>query len=175
MLTRNEVSIYSVHDWHNVMKAARRKHPYHIEQLEHQNFYDLKQLSGEMLPNRAINEDGATVNWLNIRWIRCMKSTPTQLMYKTDFDQPEFCVLQQNRPRKRGRIAKQQNTRVDLSQAYATKFKISAAKRTDLIGLCASGVIPAEFHQFYENIPATKKVKIGSQNLPWMRMMKMTI
>jgi hypothetical protein len=103
--------------------------------------------------------DGETINWLNIRWIRYEKKSPTQLLYKTDFDQPEFSVLNQNRTNKRGRIAKQQNPNASLTQAYKKKFEISAAKREDLLGLCRAGVIPNEFHQFYFDIPAATRVR----------------
>ena len=153
------VSIYSIHDWHNVMKSARRSKPYNVQQLFHDDFYDLKKLSEDILTNRTVNVDGETINWLNIRWIRYEKKSPTQLLYKTDFDQPEFSVLNQNRTNKRGRIAKQQNPNASLTQAYKKKFEISAAKREDLLGLCRAGVIPNEFHQFYFDIPAATRVR----------------
>ena len=153
------VSIYSIHDWHNVMKSARRSKPYNVQQLFHNDFYDLKKLSEDILTNRTVNVDGETINWLNIRWIRYEKKSPTQLLYKTDFDQPEFSVLNQNRTNKRGRVAKQQNPNASLTPAYKKKFEISAAKREDLLGLCRAGVIPNEFHQFYFDIPAATRVR----------------
>jgi len=55
-------STYSPEDWKIIMRSARRRKPYHVEQLYYTDFYDLKDLAGQILPNRKQNTKGGTVN-----------------------------------------------------------------------------------------------------------------
>ncbi|MEW8548305.1 MAG: hypothetical protein AB2693_32780 [Candidatus Thiodiazotropha sp.] len=44
-----------------------------------------------------------------------------------------------------------------------SKLPISAAKKKDLLQMCRTGVIPPEFHHFYESLPSSSSVpdKLG--------------
>jgi hypothetical protein len=38
-----------------------------------------------------------------------------------------------------------------LNALYGTKLCITAEKKTDVVSLCTSGIIPSEFHQYYKS------------------------
>ena len=46
---------------------------------------------------------------------------------------------------------------------YDSKLPISAAKKNDLMQMCRTGVIPPEFHDFYETLPSNSSApdKLG--------------
>lgn len=61
-------------------------------------------------------------------------------------------------------IRTQKRTRVpECMQAppklYKEKLPISLAKKKDLISLCDSGIIPDEFHSYYQSLPAARNLK----------------
>ena len=139
---KKNVEIFSLHEWVNVMKCARRKHPYTVIPLTHSDFYDLKTLSSTLIKNRNKTADGENINWLFIRWIRIQSTTPYQLLVKTSFDE-EFKMINQLQSRGRPSLLK-------IVPAYPTKIAITTAKYHDLLNLCNSGIIPLQYHDFFE-------------------------
>jgi hypothetical protein len=51
------LSLYSIHEWVNVMKSARRNRPYNVKELQYNDFYDLKELTKSVLTNTKQNGD----------------------------------------------------------------------------------------------------------------------
>lgn len=139
--SRNK-NLYLPNDWFNVMLSARRRKPYTVIEMKHDDFYDLKDLAQQTLSNRRTNTEGETVNWLDIRVIRVEKSKPNTVFYKTDFDE-EFMKLEQNLV-----------TDTLPKPAYTSPMPITKAKKHDLISLCQSGAIPSYYHDFYHNLPS---------------------
>jgi hypothetical protein len=45
-----------------------------------------------------------------------------------------------------------------LVKKYTSRQAISAAKKTDLVGLCKNGIIPSEYHEYYKSLPANNNV-----------------
>jgi len=41
------VAVYSMHEWVNVLKSARRHNPYSVKVIHYSEFYDLKHLARE--------------------------------------------------------------------------------------------------------------------------------
>ena len=142
------LSVYSVHEWVNVLKSARRHNPYAVQVLDYSDFYDLKTLASKLVSNRKRSAAGITINWLDVRWIRVQKSMPNTILFKTDFDQPEFDVMTQKRI---SRMPK-------LMHAYQCPLPISAAKYTDLVSMLKTGIIPEAYMQFYQGLPHNSKV-----------------
>lgn len=52
------VSIYSPNDWCNIMRMARRKHPYKVIRLKFEDFIDLKKLHTDTMVNFSKDSDG---------------------------------------------------------------------------------------------------------------------
>ena len=50
-----------------------------------------------------------------------------------------------------------------IPRKYDSKLPISAAKKKDLMQMCRKGVIPTEFHDFYESLPSNSSApdKLG--------------
>lgn len=143
------MSIYSIHEWVNVLKIARRHNPYMVSVLEHPYFHDLKTLAGHLVTNRRSSNSDKIINWLDVRWVRIEKVSPNTIKVKTDFDQEEFDVLEQT---KRKKMPK-------LKRAYATSLPISAAKYADLIGMLKSGLIDNDMYKdFYTQLPHNSKI-----------------
>ena len=151
--SRNK-NLYVPNDWHNVMLSARRRKPYTVIEMKHDDFYDLKDLSQQTLLNRRQNTEGETVNWLDIRVIRVEKSKPNTVFYKTDFDE-DFMKLEQG-----------QATFSLLKPAYMSPMPIAKAKKCDLISLCQSGGIPSYYHDFYHNLPSGEDNAETDENIP---------
>ena len=65
---------------------------------------------------------------------------------------------------KRGRSAETESVKIGgIPQKYKSKLPISAAKKKDLMQMCKTGVIPPEFHDFYEKLPSSSNApdKLG--------------
>ena len=46
-----------------------------------------------------------------------------------------------------------------IQRRYNEKLPISLAKRHDLISLCKDGIIPSEFHHYYQSITDSKTLR----------------
>ena len=138
------LSVYVPHDWINIMKSARRKRPYVVQELSHKDFFNMKELAQHILRNRRVDKADQTVNWLEIRCLRVEKERPGDLLYKTDFDR-EFGVLCQS--------LSQVPDEESLQLAYSRPIPITKAKKHDLLALCTAKVIPEAYHQFFKSLP----------------------
>ena len=123
---------YVPNDWLNVMKSARRRHPYQTEQLSFGDFYNLRALAKDLLSNRKTNSSGKSVNWMEIRCIRVSKASPGVVFYKTDFSEPEYSLIEQG-----------PCPSTVLQPLYETQLPFSKLKKQDLLSLCSSCVIPS--------------------------------
>lgn len=143
-----------MHEWFNIMRAAHRHSPYDVKLLSFQDFKVLKkQLTSKIFSNRTKSSAGV-VKWLDVRWIRVTRDCPNKLQYKTDFDQPEFDVIEQPNCRNR-KVWK----KFPLCCAYRSAYLPISAKYVDLMGMVAKGDIPEQFAQFYKDLPHSKTVK----------------
>ena len=79
-----------------------------------------------------------------------MKETPNEIHVKENFDDISFRVINLRRSG-RGRPS------VSLKQKYENKLPISEAKNNDLVSLCRSLVIPAQYHDVYTAFNTDKK------------------
>lgn len=144
---QKNLAIYSLHEWFNVLKSARRNNPYSVELLEHTDFFDLKALAKNVMSNRRKLEKGH-INWLQVRSIRFEKANPDRIFFKTDFDQTEYDVVHQPcSTRKRGNFS--------LKPAYSCPIPISVAKYKDLTSMLENDIriIPREYETFYQTLP----------------------
>ena len=146
---RKHLSLYTVNDWVNVIKSARRHNPYEVEVMKFADFSDLKYLAVTLLCNRRKASTGELVNWMAIRWIRVEKAKPNVVFFKTDFDQTEFGALVQKKTRSRP---------LQLLGAYKKSLPISKSKHTDLMSMLKEGIIPHIYSEFYSDIPFSAKV-----------------
>ena len=117
-----------------------------VVQMRYNEFYDLKKLAGHLLHNVKKDINGETVHWMKIKNLKFEKDALHLIKYRYGFDE-EFQVLRVSASgRRKGR-------EVNLESRYSAQIKISAAKRTDLINLCDTHVIPEPFHSYYHDLP----------------------
>ena len=144
-------SIFSISAWKSIFQVARRKNPYKVHQLHHNDFLDCKALCENLIKNRTRNENGETVNWLKMSVLRFEKANhKIQYKYRYGDDISAINIAGRGRP----------TTAADsfpgLTTCYKTRLPISCAKKADLLALCKSGVVPKEHHEFFKRLPSSK-------------------
>lgn len=83
---------------------------------------------------------------MQIIWLRYQKTDPDNIQFKYNFDE-DFRILRVSAASKKGRPF----GRTELFRKYTNRQAISAAKKKDLVKLCKTGVIPVEYHEFYNS------------------------
>ena len=133
---QRHLSVFSLHDWVNVIKSANRTHLYEVIQLTNDDFYDLRRLSDEMLSNTN------HINWTEIRRLRVDRSLPWQLSYATSPSQHTFDSIELK------------ISSAEIRPAYEGPIAISSAKKRDLMALCDNQDVPDIYHEFYRSLPS---------------------
>lgn len=151
------MSVYTMHDWMNIFSAARSNRnkknakPYAVKELKYSDFYDLGLLSKQILKNKTRNTAGQKVNWLKVKCFRFEKNSPTIIKYRYGHsgEYLEINISIRNRA---------PTYPHQLSRVYNTPLPISSLKHKDLMVLCEKGVIPQEFHHWYQSLPSSTSV-----------------
>ena len=148
--SQRHLSVYSVHEWVNIIQLARKQNPYKVRVMSFDDFKDLKALASKMITNRRTFSAG-TCNWMQIRWLRVEKQSPNQVLFKTDFDQESFHILSQSKRKKW--------IKTKLHNAYKSTLPISSAKYNDLMSMLKNNYIPEQYWEFYRKLPHDKNAK----------------
>lgn len=116
--------------------------------------------------NRTMDESGERVNWLKIKCMRFERAKPQFIMFKYNYSDPEFRMLNVA-----GRCSRNVNSLVmpnGIPRLYTKQIPISNVKKQDLLKLCKTGAIPSEFHAGYQSIPAENTKKdVAPEPLVW--------
>ncbi|CAC5414853.1 unnamed protein product [Mytilus coruscus] len=141
---KKKTEIYIPSQWATVVRMARTN-PYSIIPIQHEDIYDFKKLQKTTLTYIKVDANGEKVNWLKIKWLRYSKQEPQHILFKHTFDE-DFRRLRVIVMDKNGVPAT--NIRGhELPRNYNGKQPITLAKK-DLLNLCKTKVIPAEYHKF---------------------------
>lgn len=157
------------------------KNPYKVKEFKHFEFKDLKHLSEEILKNTTKDTDGNQVKWLKVKRLRYIKGE-SKIFYNYDMstnfcsiDVTKKFGQKENADNSEIQIEHGYGTRnkrrknLDISSPppepttakyfpdellalYQNPICISAAKKKDLIQLCEKGVIPEEFHAWFQGL-----------------------
>ena len=153
--------IQSPYDWDNVIRLARRNpEPYKIDKLSHTDFVDWRALAKQQgWTNFKRSDDNSKISWLSIKQIRFEKERPGVFLVKYSYkDDEEFqCISAIQRRTGRNNHSLPDHVPNILPKAYATQQPISVAKKKDLLDLCKSGIIKAQFHNYYNNLVTSKE------------------
>jgi len=121
-----------------------------VHQLNHTQFRDCKALCDSIVRNRTKDENGDTVNWMKIKVLRFEKNNHNvQYKYRYGDDFKSINIFGKGRP--------PVINLPEFDNCYKSRLAISHAKKTDLLSLCKSGIIPKEHQDFFRNLPSTKK------------------
>ena len=153
---KKKTAIYIPSQWDTVIRMARRKNPYTVIPIKHEDIIDFKQVKAQKIKNVRMTTEGKKVNWTKIRWMRFQKDIPDTCFIKYEYDE-EFQSIKVTGS-KRG-CGLDVVPSEPLPTRYVSKLPISAAKKKDLLNLCKSGVIPSEFHIFYKSLPSQQSVR----------------
>ena len=132
---------------------AWKQKPYGVVPLKYFEILDLK----SFLSNKNFKRDatGGKVKWRQLKWLQFRKSKPEHVYANYDFqNNSEFVAIATHKPL-RGR----KSSDASPSYNYTSKLPISAAKKNDLVNMCNSGIIPSEFHSYYNDMKSSKSVK----------------
>ncbi|MES9882503.1 MAG: hypothetical protein ABW185_16670 [Sedimenticola sp.] len=154
--TKSLTKVHVPSQWETVVTLARKSNPYVVVPMKYTDFMDFKQMKKDSIKNVKIEKNGNKVNWLKIKWIRVQKKMPNTLCINYTFDEENFLEINAFSNKTRGRP---KTPSMYLQPRYESKTPISAAKKADLLSLCASGTIPAEYHQYYRSLPSKKTVR----------------
>lgn len=160
-VAKENVSVYSVNDWINIMVIARsnrrkrknkKSDPYIVEELKFSDIVDLKSLGENLIKNRTLDDKGEKVQWFKIKVLRFEKKQPGVILFKYSIEETEFRTLPTYG------LGRPPNMPVELQKLYSRQLPISAAKKKDLLTLCRKKIIPQEFHAMYKSLPVEKKM-----------------
>ncbi len=61
-------SVYTTPQWAATVRDARKKNPYHVVELDSDDFFDFKGLS-QAIPNFEFDEDAQKIRWMKIKTV----------------------------------------------------------------------------------------------------------
>lgn len=143
-LKSKNIPVYTPDGWAQVVRLARTNpRPYNVNTLLHDDFKDF----GMLNQYKASNE-GHKIGINDAVWIQYRKEVPNTIFIKQNFDSNEpFTALELKK--KRGKALNYPIA------AYSGKFKVSAAKKKDLLKLCTDHQIPRMYHNYYQDLPCS--------------------
>ena len=142
------VSLYTTAQLSTIFQTARRSNPYIVKDMTSDDFFDFKDLTTQ-IRNLEIDTTGSKIRWTEIKTVSFSKDYPDTCTLQYDYDGPEinFNLF----PNLRNSIPEPK-----LNKLYNDEKeppKLSKAKFRDLEKLCQKNVIPAKYHEFFENLP----------------------
>lgn len=150
-------NIFSPDDWYNIIKTSKKKLPFHMVQMTHQDFLSTSSLENAII-NRKVTVTKMPLNWLKMHWIKLEKSKPHLIQFKYDFNEnSEFNAID-IRKSVAGRPLCLKN--VDQPLLYPTGRTVTREKRKDMMDLLK--FIPPIKHDYYKNLRTNRND--GSSN-----------
>ena len=83
-------SVFVPSQWDTIVRMARRRNPYVVVPIKHQDILNFKPLTQQIVPATAVDLEGNKVQWMKIVWVQVRKQEPDLLFFKYSFDQSEF-------------------------------------------------------------------------------------
>lgn len=128
---KKRTAIFVPSQWDTVMLMARRKDPYTVIPLKHQDIIDFKDIQAKKVKSITVSDSGKKVQWTKIRWMRFMKADPEAVLIKYDIDD-EF-----ERVKLFGKKRGQPTLDAPLPKNIAANYQFQQQKRR-ICWLCAS-------------------------------------
>lgn len=140
-------NIFSPTDWYNIIKTCKKKAPFHVIQMTHQDFFSSKPLE-TATTNRKVTVTRLSVNWLKMRWIKLERSKPYLIQFKYNLDEDMAFNSINIKKRNVGRPSILAN--LDQPLLYPTIRSITKEKRKDMMDLLK--YIPPVNHDYFKNL-----------------------
>lgn len=117
--------IYIPEDWLNVIRLARKDHPYFVQEMNHNDFLDFKEMRATMLPIKMKATDGTILQWNNVRWLQFKEDAPDVLYFKSDYWE-DFKEVRLN-----ARMTRSGRTQTEITKLYSEQIFIKQVKHKD--------------------------------------------
>lgn len=132
-----------------IIRLARRKQPYVVHELQHNDFQDFKKMAKELrILSIRTSDTGEPIKWHDFMEIKVKKHDPLTIFYKTSHLQQEYRSFKL----KRQKLSLKD---ISLENLNAEPRKITKEKYMDLKSLC-EGDTPLirikEYQTFYLNL-----------------------
>ena len=90
---KKNMKIYLPDQWDTIVSMARKRNPYIVIPLKYSDFYDLKDLKKETCKNMKNAQNGSKVNWMKVKWIQFLKSSPGSIFINHTFEIINFMKI----------------------------------------------------------------------------------
>lgn len=138
-------TIYSPDEWRlQVHRAKVEGDPYFVKNMTQEQFYDFKTHVNDELLSKNVNKGKMT--WDKVREVFVNNLEPNKLYYKYDLEQEPECLVVCNNTRNSRSLP-------ILKHAYSSPLKLSNNKYNDLISLLSANAIPAQYKEYFNNLP----------------------
>ncbi|KAF6215021.1 hypothetical protein GE061_009769 [Apolygus lucorum] len=132
---KKNMDVFSIYDWENISKLARRKNPFTTKEMEFKDFLDLKTLVATSISNRKIDQAGDPVNWLKVKSFIYRKEDPSSIGYRYDFS-GDYKVIDFSRyPQKKKRFKQNATTQSRESPSSTPLLRAAVALLLQRLGL----------------------------------------
>lgn len=138
-----KLEVFDPAGWYAGVRMSSNK--YKVIEMSQEDFVDVKKLKTDMLKNVKIDTGFEGVNWLKISWLRYRKDDDQHIYFKYEKTEPfrQFKIV---------RSIRKKSALATLEQVYTSPIALSNNKKVDLRNLCDKGIIPEQYHPFYNSI-----------------------
>uniref|UniRef100_A0A6P7GAH1 Uncharacterized protein LOC114339788 n=1 Tax=Diabrotica virgifera virgifera TaxID=50390 RepID=A0A6P7GAH1_DIAVI len=145
--------IYSPDQYVHIIRNSKKTgKAYEVNELIHDNFYDIKELANSIGKNFSRNIEKETVKMGDIKILKVEKNDSDSnycYLYKTSYEDTEFKIVKIDNI---GKTRKTANNNVVLKQAYREKIPVCEKKKKGLLDLITKNIVPRFYKQFFENL-----------------------
>jgi hypothetical protein len=130
------------------VEPKKRGLPCNFNEMIHEDFFDLKALSGSLGSNFSKTAENKTIKVTDIKIVKVDKHSPYTFSFKTSHSQENYKKVVVNNRRK----TKSAATQLDLQPSYSKKLPIGDKKEADILDLLRKSYIPKFYATFCESL-----------------------
>ena len=147
-------SIYSPADWLVMLRQIKTdKIDVNVKNLQWREFLDLKSFARNYTNFTKDVNGKVVINWMKVKSIMVKKESPHILYYKNSYQEEFRSINMLQKGGKRMSFLEASKIPTALKPLYRNELMISAEKHSDLMKMCDMGIIPVEYHNYYEHLP----------------------
>lgn len=149
--TKN-VNIYTPEQWYMAMRMAKTDKPYEVNEISQESVFNFKACL-PLFNNWKKGSNGQTVMWSQVCEVHVSPDEPFTIKYKCTFEEGTYqsieCSSSKNTRNRQNELTVGLN---NIQLAYNSPLPLDKEKSKDLNSLCQSGIIPAQYHDFFKTL-----------------------
>ncbi|XP_047503855.1 uncharacterized protein LOC125048927 [Pieris napi] len=134
---------------HIIRNAKKTGKAYQVNELEHEDFFDIKALASSIGKNFSKNMDKETLKLGDVKILKVESNDFNYCFsYKTSYEDTQFKTVIIDK------IGKTRNTanNITVKKAYKEKIPICEKKKKGLLDLIRKNIVPRFYKPFFENL-----------------------